>query len=382
MNWAQRFQHEMANLAEKQLLRKRQVVTPLPNGELLAEGRRYSHFSSNDYLGLTHHVAVISAWQSGVARYGAGSGASGHVTGYTPAHHALEQQLAEWLNFPSAILFSSGFAANQALIFTLAQKHDLLILDRLMHASTQEAAHHSPARLLRFQHNDVVHLSRLLQPETDGAKLVITEGMFSMDGDCAPLAAIANCCRPEAWLMVDDAHGIGVLGREGRGSCDFANIQPDILLVTFGKAFGVQGAAILCQSELAEYLTQQSRHLIYSTAMPAAQAEAISIALRIIQNGSDRRAKLQENIQQFRAQAAGLPWSILPADNAIQPLLIGDNAEAMALASALRERGIWVNAIRPPTVPEGTARLRFTLSASHYSQQITTLTRALHELAN
>lgn len=381
MNWLQRFETELAELAAKQQLRRRQAVIPLPKGELIAAGRRYSHFSSNDYLGLSHHSAVIAAWQHGVARYGAGSGASGHVTGYTPAHQLLEQELAQWLNFPHAILFSSGFAANQALIFALAQKQDQIIIDRLMHASLQEAAHYSPAILRRFRHNDVDHLSRLLKSVTAGGKLVVTEGIFSMDGDSAPLAAIANCCQSDDWLMVDDAHGIGVTGKAGRGSCESSHIRPDILIVTFGKAFGVQGAAILCQPELAEYLTQKSRHLIYSTALPAAQAEAIRVALRIIQQGDDARAKLQENIQQFRAQSAGLPWSLSPADHAIQPLIIGDNVKAMAVADALRQRGIWVNAIRPPTVPDGTARLRFTLSASHRPQQITALTRALHELA-
>lgn len=347
---------------------------------VLINDQRVINFSGNDYLGLSRHPAVIRAWCDSTAQFGVGSGGSGHVTGYTTAHQSLEQMLADWLGFDRAILFVSGFSANQAVITALMQAGDHLICDKLAHASIIEAAMHSPAEFTRFHHNDTNHLStRLHRTQHDSGKaLVITEGIFSMDGDTAPLLEIRTLTRQHnSWLMVDDAHGIGVCGAEGKGSCDAAGIHPDILIVTFGKAVGVSGAAVLCNAQTADYLTQYARHLIYSTTFPAAQACALYAAIQEIQRGDHLRERLADNIHTFRQQAAHLPLQLLPSSSAIQPLIAGDNAIALALSHYLQARGLWVKAIRPPTVPPGTARLRITITSAHQKADITLLTEAL-----
>lgn len=382
MSWSQRIETALAQRRAADSLRVRQPVSQ-GNGRLLQAGeRQWRNFSSNDYLGLSRHPQVIAAWQEGAARYGVGSGGSGHVTGYSEAHQALEQQLADWLGYPRALLFISGFAANQAVIAALAQKQDRLVADRLSHASLLEAASLSPAQLRRFAHNDMAALSRLLDAPCSGQQLVITEGVFSMDGDGAPLAEASAVTRQAGgWLMVDDAHGIGVTGEQGRGSCHQAGIRPELLVVTFGKAFGVSGAAVLCSEPLADYLLQFARHLIYSTAMPPAQACALSAALAVIRapEGEALRQHLQGLIARFRAGATQLPFQLAASQTAIQPLMVGDNGRALRLAGCLRERGLWCCAIRPPTVPPGTARLRLTLSAAHRQQDIDALLEALND---
>ncbi len=382
MSWQQRLSQELQRQQEAGLWRTRLPVTPLAGGRIRAGETEFLHFSSNDYLGLSHHPEIISAWQQGLSQWGAGAGASGHITGHTPAHQQLEDTLAGWLGFPQAILFQSGFAANQALIFSLAQAPDRLLADKLMHASLIEAAHLSPATLRRFRHNSPDSLTQLLHAPCDGETLIITEGVFSMDGDQAPLAGLRQLAdRSGSWLVVDDAHGFGVCGDQGRGSCSQQQIRPDILVVTFGKAAGISGAAVLCGTEMADYLRQKARHLIYSTAMPPAQAVAIDTALRLVAGGDGLRQKLQQNIACFRQRAADLPWALAPSESAIQPLIIGDNQAARQLAITLRRGGIWVNAIRPPTVPPGSARLRITLSAAHQPEQIRQLVEQLYAAA-
>ncbi|WP_254890312.1 8-amino-7-oxononanoate synthase, partial [Cronobacter sakazakii] len=265
-------------------------------------------------------------------------------------------------------------------VAALMQQSDRILADRLSHASLLEAASHSPATLRRFAHNDSGALAALLDKPCDGLTLVFTEGVFSMDGDSAPLADIAGIAQAaQTLMMVDDAHGVGVLGREGRGSCDVAGIRPDLLLATFGKAFGLSGAALLCSEPMADYLLQTARHLIYSTAMPAAQACALNAALTVIREGDDLRARLARNIARFRAGAASLPLTLADSQTAIQPLIVGENSAALTLAEKLRERGCWVTAIRPPTVPAGTARLRLTLSAAHQDDDIDALLEALYD---
>ncbi|WP_311790301.1 MULTISPECIES: 8-amino-7-oxononanoate synthase [Pantoea] len=358
--------------------RQRRLVTRNDTRTLQVEGKTYRHFSSNDYLGLSQHPAVMEGWRQGTP----GAGASGHVTGYSRWHAELETQLADWLGYSRALLFISGFAANQAIVHLLAQKEDRLIADKLAHASLLDAAGHTPAALRRFHHNDVASLAQRLASPCDGATLVITEGIFSMDGDSAPLADIAAAARrASGWLLVDDAHGIGVVGEQGRGSCWQQGVKPELLVVTFGKAFGVSGAALLCDDATADYFLQFSRHLIYSTAMPPAQASALLAALHQIQRGDALRQRLNENIQRFRTGAAGLPWSLMPSESAIQPLIVGENGAALALSQRLAQAGCWVSAIRPPTVPPGTARLRITLTAAHRADDIDTLLEALHDAA-
>lgn len=381
MSWQQRIDAALSERRAADALRSRHTVAQGAGRWLTVGERRFCNFSSNDYLGLSQHPAVVRAWQQGAERYGVGSGGSGHVSGHTVAHQALESELAEWLGYPRALLFISGFSANQAAIAALTGKEDRIVADKLSHASLLEAASHSPAQLRRFAHNDVAQMRTLLAKPIDGQQLVVTEGIFSMDGDSAPLGEIAQAAgEAQAWLMVDDAHGTGVVGEQGRGSCHLHGIKPEILIVTFGKGFGVSGAAVLCSETVADYLLQFARHLIYSTAMPPAQAMALSAALRVIRSdeGEQRRATLAALIARFRHGAAQLPMTLADSESAIQPLIVGDNARALRLAERLRQQGCWVTAIRPPTVPPGTARLRLTLTAAHQAEDIDSLLEALY----
>jgi len=381
MTWQQRITTALEKRRAAEAFRVRTVVEGGAGRFLIREQRQFCNFSSNDYLGLSQHPAIVRAWQEGAEQYGVGSGGSGHVSGYTTAHHALEESLADWLGYSRALLFISGFAANQALITALMEKDDRIVADRLSHASLLEAAHLSPAQLRRFAHNDASQLSTLLEKPCDGQQLVVTEGVFSMDGDSAPLCDVqATAQRHNAWMLVDDAHGIGVLGDEGRGSAFSQNVQPEILVVTFGKGFGVSGAAVLCSDSVADYLLQFARHLIYSTSMPPAQAVALQAALRVIRSddGEQRRQTLAALIQRFRAGARELPYQTTDSHSAIQPLIVGENSRALALAEQLRARNMWVTAIRPPTVPAGTARLRLTLTAAHQTQDIDNVLEALY----
>lgn len=382
MSWQQRIDGAIASRREQDAFRTRQCVTQGAGRWLVQKDRRYLNFSSNDYLGLTQHPAVIRAWQQGAEQYGVGSGGSGHVSGYTDAHSQLEESLADWLGYPRALLFISGFAANQAVIAALMTKDDRIVADRLSHASLLEAADLSPAQLRRFQHNDAAHLATLLEKPIAGEQLVVTEGIFSMDGDSAPLADLhAAAQKANGWLMVDDAHGIGVCGQEGRGSCHAQQVTPDILVVTFGKGVGLSGAAVLCREPVTDYLLQFARHLIYSTSMPPAQAVALLASLNVIRSaeGDERREKLAALVAQFRAGTASLGLQTTASQSAIQPLIVGENDRALQLASTLRDRGCWVTAIRPPTVPPGTARLRLTLTAAHEPEDIVQLLEVLDD---
>ncbi|WP_261641585.1 8-amino-7-oxononanoate synthase [Erwinia mallotivora] len=379
MSWSERISLALAQRREKGLFRQRSVNHHADARTLHTGGRRYLNFSSNDYLGLSRHPQIVAAWQQTAEEYGVGAGASGHVSGYGYRHQQFEQQLAEWLGYPCALLFISGFAANQAVITAMLAKNDRIFADRLAHASLLEAAALSPATLRRFTHNQPESLAQLLrQPHTTGETLVVTEGVFSMDGDSAPLAELHRLTRlHEGWLMVDDAHGIGIAGEQGRGSCWQQQVKPDLLVVTFGKAFGISGAAVLCSDDTADYLLQFARHLIYSTAMPPAQVCALQASLSCIQQGDELRHRLHRNIALFRQGAAQLGLNILPSDTAIQPLIVGDEHLAIQRAQALREQGCWLTAIRPPTVPPGTARLRITLTAQHQAEDIHRLLEAL-----
>lgn len=380
MNWQQRIEQQLAQRRASDSFRTRQVNEGGSGRFLVSSGKRYLNFSGNDYLGLSQHPQIIRAWQKGAEVYGIGSGGSGHVTGYSLAHQQLETELAGWLGYPRALLFISGFAANQAVIAALAGGQDRIIADKLSHASLLEAAMQSPARLRRFAHNDVAALNKLLAASCEGQQLVVTEGVFSMDGDQAPLADIADSARAaDSWLMVDDAHGVGVLGEEGRGSCFEQDVKPELLVITFGKAFGVSGAAVLCSPEAADYFLQSARHLIYSTSMPPAQACALSAALKVVRTCDERRAQLHASIAAFRRGSVQLPFTLTDSHTAIQPLIVGDNARTLGLAARLRERGFWLTAIRPPTVPAGSARLRVTLTAGHTPQDIAALLEALYD---
>ena len=323
MTWQARINSALDDRRAAEAFRVRRVVENGAGRFLTGEGQQFCNFSSNDYLGLSQHPAIIRAWQQGAERFGVGSGGSGHVSGYTTAHQALEEALADWLGYPRALLFISGFAANQAVITALMGKDDRIVADRLSHASLLEAANLSPAQLRRFAHNDAGQLAALLDKPCDGQQLAVTEGVFSMDGDSAPLAALHEAAkRQNAWLLVDDAHGTGVMGDEGRGSAYQQNVKPELLIVTFGKGFGVSGAAVLCSESVADYLLQFARHLIYSTSMPPAQAVALSASLAVIRSaeGEERRQRLAEHIARFRQGLAALPFHSPDSQSAIQPV--------------------------------------------------------------
>ncbi|MCS0418908.1 8-amino-7-oxononanoate synthase [Vibrio diabolicus] len=372
-----RIESALADRKAQGLNRSMNVVFSGNQSILEYEGRRYINFSSNDYLGLANDQALVRAWQQGLSVYGSGSGASPMVTGFSAAHSNLEAALTEWLGYERAVLFGSGFSANQALLFTLLEKSDVLIQDRLNHASLMEAGALSPAKMKRFKHNDIEHLSSLISAE--GNNLVVTEGVFSMDGDCAPLADIAEVVRShDAWFAVDDAHGIGVLGQSGGGSCELAAVKPEILIVTFGKAFGMSGAAILCDRATGDFLTQFARHHVYSTAMPPAQAYALTHAVSMVQEQSWRREKLTELSEVYRDSLSDVE-GFVETQTSIKPFVIGESDLALRVAGACRQNGIWVTAIRPPTVPKGTSRLRITLTANHTNEQVKTLSMALKQ---
>lgn len=379
MSWQQRISLALTGRQQKGQFRHRRINQQSTARTLKIDGQSYLNFSANDYLGLSQDPRIIQAWQQGAERYGAGAGGSGHVTGYHAAQAELEQQLAHWLGYSRALVFISGFAANQAVIAAMLAKNDRIFADKLAHASLLEAASLSPATLRRFAHNQPASLEKLLNTPTEGETLVVTEGVFSMDGDSAPLAELHQLARQHhSWLMVDDAHGIGTAGEQGRGSCWQQKVKPELLVVTFGKAFGLSGAAVLCDEDTAEYLLQFARHLIYSTAMPPAQAYALQASLACIQQGDDLRQRLQENIRLFRQGALERGLALLPSQTAIQPLIVGEEQQALSLADNLRQQGCWVTAIRPPTVPPGTARLRITLSAAHCPEDIQHLLEGLH----
>ncbi|BDR18675.1 8-amino-7-oxononanoate synthase [Vibrio diabolicus] len=372
-----RIESALAERKTQGLNRSMNVVFAGNQSVLEHEGRRYINFSSNDYLGLANDQALVRAWQQGLSVYGSGSGASPMVTGFSAAHSNLEAALTEWLGYERAVLFGSGFSANQALLFTLLEKSDVLIQDRLNHASLMEAGALSPAKMKRFKHNDIEHLKSLINSEDN--HLVVTEGVFSMDGDCAPLADIADVTgNHDAWLAVDDAHGIGVLGESGGGSCELAAVKPEILIVTFGKAFGMSGAAILCDHATGDFLTQFARHHVYSTAMPPAQAYALTHAVSMVQEQPWRREKLTELSEVYRDSLSDVE-GFVETQTSIKPFVIGESDLALRVAGACRQNGIWVTAIRPPTVPKGTSRLRITLTANHTNEQVKTLSMALKQ---
>ncbi len=361
----------LAERAAAGLGRQRQVLESGQGRHIRIRGREYLNFSGNDYLGLAARPELIHAWQQGLARWGAGSGASPLVTGYSQAHAELEATLAEWLGVEAVLLFSTGFAANQAVLKALLNEHHLQWQDRLNHASLQEAGAQSPARLRRFRHNDMAQLAGQLEPERG---LIISEGVFSMDGDQAPCEELVRLARESRnWLMLDDAHGLGVLGREGRGTLDsqgLAGSDVQILMATFGKALGCAGAMVAGSRTLIDYLLNFARDYVYSTHFPPAQAEALLAAIRWVRQADAERAHLQTLIDRFRRGAARLGLTLGDSQTAIQPLMIGDARAAVALAERLRGQGIWVTAIRPPTVPAGTARLRLTLTAAHDEQDV------------
>lgn len=386
MNIETRLREELAALADQGLARRRRLLESPCAPRAMVEGREMLAFASNDYLGLAAHPELAQALADGALTWGAGSGASHLVSGHLGPHDLLEQRLAAFTGFARALTFSTGYLANLAVTPTLAPgRDDAIFADKLNHASLIDAAQLSRARHHRYPHNDMAALERLLAASDARSKVIVTDAVFSMDGDLAPLAELfALAERFDAWLVVDDAHGFGVLGPQGQGSLAHCGVpaHPRVILMgTLGKAAGVGGAFVAGSELVMDYLLQKARSYIFTTAQPPAVACALMKSVELIAAGDARRAHLQALIRQLQEGLAGLPWQLLPSQTAIQPLIVGDNEAALALSRALWERGLWVAAIRPPTVPVGTARLRISLSAAHSQADVTSLVDALKALA-
>lgn len=345
----------------------------------------YAAFCSNDYLGLANHPALIQALHDTAQEYGVGGGSSHLVCGHLTPHQQLEDALADWLGYERVMLFSTGYMANLGVISALAGKGRPVIQDKLNHASLIDGALLAQASMRRYLHGDVASAEKLLSRSTDSG-LLITDGVFSMDGDVAPLSELSNLAIKHDWMfMVDDAHGLGCLGEDGRGCLSLAGLDAErlpILIGTFGKAFGTAGAFVATSHDYADYLTQFARPYIYTTAMSPAMAGATLASLRIIQSleGQERRDRLSAHIAYFRQRMQSLPVVLMASETAIQPILMGDSKTALQISERLKSLGVWCTAIRPPTVPIGSARLRITLSAAHSDADLVLLCDSLEHV--
>lgn len=376
------FADELEQRRQQGLLRRRRLVESPQGVYLDADGRPFLSFCSNDYLGLANHPALVEAASQGAGRYGVGAGASHLVSGHFAPHHRLEEELAAFVGLPRALLFSGGYMANVGVVTALVGRGDTVFADKLNHASLNDAMVLSRAHVRRYPHLDLAALEKALAETAPGRKLVVSDAVFSMDGDVAPVnELLALCERHDAWLLLDDAHGFGVLGEEGRGSLSHFGVRSPriVYMATLGKAAGVFGAFVAGGSELVEGLIQNARSYIYTTAMPPLLACALSASLKLIAGDDWRRQRLRELVARLRAWRPRR-WRLMDSDTPIQPLLIGGNEETLAVSEGLLERGILVPAIRPPTVPKGRARLRISLSASHSPEDVDRLLVALKEL--
>lgn len=375
------------NLEQRQhdhLYRMRQISESPQGAEIRIDGKKYLNFSSNDYLGLANHPGIIRALHTGAEKYGVGSGAAHLISGHSVAHHALEEELADFTGRQRALVFSTGYMANLGVLCTLLKKGDSIFEDKLNHASIIDGGLLSGATLQRYLHTDVDSLNKKISNSNATTKLIATDGVFSMDGDIAPINQLAALAKQhKAWLMVDDAHGIGVIGKQGKGTLALLNATSEdvpILVGTFGKAFGTFGAFIAGAEPLIETLIQNARTYIYTTALPAAIAHATRTSLKLIIQSDDRRQHLQALIKQFKEGATQLALNLMPSVSAIQPLLVGNAEKVLLIKNSLQQQGIVVGAIRSPTVPTGTERLRITLSAAHKSQQVEQLLSSLEKV--
>ena len=376
----------LAQLATEGLRRRRRTLDAPCGPEAIIDGRPVVAFCSNDYLGLANHPAIVAAAQEAAGRWGVGSGASHVVSGHLRPHEDLEARLATFVGRERALYFTTGYMANLAIVPTLVERHDAIFADRLNHASLIDAALLARAEHVRYPHGDMDALAARLEQSRARRKLILTDAVFSMDGDLAPLPELfALAERFDAWLVVDDAHGFGVLGPSGRGSIAHFELPPSprlILMGTLGKAAGVSGAFVAGDQRVIDWLVQRARPYIFTTASSPLIAAALLASLDLIAAGDERRAHLRRLIDRLRSRLEELPWRLLPSPTAIQPLLIGGNDAVVRLSERLFARGLWVPAIRPPTVPVGTARLRISLSAAHDETQIDALITALHDCAD
>jgi 8-amino-7-oxononanoate synthase len=367
-------------IAQQGLYRSRRIIDSPQGVQLQLDGRTVVNFCSNDYLGLANHPAVVDAFKTAVDQYGVGSGSAHLICGHSMPHHALEEELAAFTGRDRALLFSTGYMANLGVMSALLGRGDAVFEDKLNHASLLDGGLLSRARFKRYAHADVESLNVHLENAT-GNKLIVTDGVFSMDGDFAPLPALSAMAKAhDAWLMVDDAHGLGVIGEHGGGLLDYYGLKQDdvpVLMGTLGKGLGTFGAFVAGSDALIETLIQKARTYIYTTALPPAIAEATRASLKIVIAEDWRRDKLTKLADRFRLGAEQLGLQLMASASPIQPIVIGDSQQAVDISNALLHAGFLVSAIRPPTVPQGSARLRVTLSALHEEQQIDRLLDAL-----
>jgi 8-amino-7-oxononanoate synthase len=380
---------ELQQLDRHSLRRRRHVADTPCAPRVTVDGRDMLAFCSNDYLGLAAHPRLVEALREGATRYGVGSGASHLISGHSRAHALLEEQLAEFmaphLESPRALYFCTGYMANLAVLTALAARETDIFSESLNHASLIDGARLSRAGVQVYPHGDTAALERMLKVSGAQTKIVVTDSVFSMDGDLAPLPALLALCEQHgAWLVVDDAHGFGVLGAHGRGALEHFGLRSPYLVYmgTLGKAAGVGGAFVAAHATVIEWLVQRARPYIYTTAAAPALAHALLASMDLIggEEGAARRAHLNALIAQLRESLALQRWKLLPSATAIQPVIIGKNDETMRAAAALYEQGYWVPGIRPPTVPANTARLRITLSAAHTMQDVAQVAHAVNQL--
>ena len=375
-------QQELDKRKAEGLLRQRRLLDSPQAEHIVANDKHFLSFCSNDYLGLANRPELIAAMQKAAGDSGVGSGASNLITGHHRYHDELEKRLAKFVEMPAALLFSTGYMANIGVIGALMGRHDAIFADKLNHACLNEGAYLSRAAFHRFPHNDVVALEKLLKESPAKHKLIAADAVFSMDGDIAPLAEyLALCEQYDAYLYIDDAHGFGVLGEHGKGSLSHFQLKSPriIMMATLGKAAGVAGAFVAGEKVVIEYLIQKANSYVYSTPAPPALSATLSESVRLIEQGDDLREHLQSLISYLKNNLKTTKWQLMPSDTAVQPLVVGGNHEVLALSEYLQAQGILVPAIRPPTVPVGTGRLRISLSAAHSLDDIKQLIDAIHQ---
>ena len=367
-------------LRQQHLLRSRNISSSPQGVEPIINGKKILSFCSNDYLGLANHPKIIESFSNAAKNFGVGSGASHLITGHHESHHILEEELAAFIGSERALLFSTGYMANLGVINALANRESKIFEDKLNHASLIDAGILSRAQLVRYPHQDMHKLEEVLSQEAAKNKLIVSDGVFSMDGTVTPIAKLQQFAKSyEATLVVDDAHGIGVLGENGKGCTERLLNKNTILVGTLGKAFGTFGAFVAAKHETIEWLIQQARTYVYTTAIPPSIAEATRTSLKLIQTESWRRENLQKLIQQFRSSATELSLPITESTTAIQPLILGSSEKALEVSNKLFALDILVSAIRPPTVPKNQARLRITFSADHTEQHVEKLIAGLKQ---
>ena len=367
---------------EDGLLRQRRLLDSPQAEHIVANSQSYLSFCSNDYLGLANHPKLIAAMQQAAGNSGVGSGASNLITGHHRYHDDLEKQLARFVGFPAALLFSTGYMANIGVLGALVGRGDAIFADKLNHACLNDGGYYSLAEFNRFAHNDIVALESLLKGSSAKHKLIAVDAVFSMDGDIAPLAEYLTLCEKyDAYLYVDDAHGFGVLGEHGEGSLNHLKLKSPriIMMATLGKAAGVAGAFVAGEQVVIDYLIQTAKSYVYSTPAPPALSATLTASVQLIEQGDDLRSHLYSLIDYLKNNLNCKKWTLMPSQTSVQPLLVGNNQDALALSEFLQLRGILVPAIRPPTVPAGTARLRISLSASHSLDDVKKLITAIHQ---